>query len=146
MPRTKPKQTAHDRRVTAAVRQRLREIVDTGHKAAQIEMLLAAADDKGESVRDVLSTLLVEVSNECEVYYYTRGVAGAFYQTAIHKAELMPDLSWAGKTALRHLDALLTTPNAKTAKALAKFWDPRTGSCSKGPQHDPFPEKKTGKR
>jgi hypothetical protein len=87
--------------------------------------------------------LLVEVSNETSTYYSEPQIARVLYQTAIRKAETMPELSWAGKAALRHLDVLLATPTAKTAKALAKFWDVEG---SYGPSNDPFPEKKAGKR
>jgi hypothetical protein len=94
-------------------------------------------------VRLALSGLLLELSNEASIYYHTPGVAAAFYRTAVLSAELLPGLSWAGKTALRHLRVLLDNPNKKTAKAISAFWDV---PGSNGPDKDPFPEKPAARR
>jgi hypothetical protein len=99
---------------------------------------LALGPSYPAEVRGALSALLLELSNESSTYYSTPGVAAAFYRTAVFRAEQDESLSWAGKTALRHLRVLLNNPNRQTAKALSAFWDVQG---SYGPDKDPFPEK-----
>ncbi len=107
-------------------------------KADKIEALLSNPKSS-KALHYALGGLLIELSNESQTSVDFPGVAGAFYRQAVNQSAEIEPQHWALKACLRHLDALLSNPNAKTANAIMEFWE---APASMRPDNDPFPARK----
>lgn len=100
-------------------------------KASRVESLVSNRRTSA-SLRYALQTVLIEMSNESGIGVDQPGLAGAFY--AIAASQLKDSTDETIRRCLRHLDILLSNPEAKDVKAMAKYWD-EPGSSLRG---DPF--------
>lgn len=125
-----------DRDFDSIVARARNKIVEDSQKARKIEEILSREKTRGnKTLLYALRAVLIELSNESGVGVDARFVAGNFYQAAASEAENADNHTV--RACFRHLDVLLSNPDAKTARKIADYWDsPGTMDM----RLDPFPE------